>query len=82
MGLVVTTVLTVLTEISVVGACPSDGSPERWGAMCVVQPFFSSGRCWELRILSCLYDTVPVVEFLVCASSFLCCFDVRIFSFA
>ena len=42
---------TWLSDLGVLGACPSDGSFQSWGARCGVQTLHSSGISWVLRVL-------------------------------
>lgn len=50
------------------GVCLLGGNLESWNPWCVAQTLYSSGRSWELGVLSWLYGIVPGVGFMVSVS--------------
>ena len=55
-----------VSELGVLGTCPSDGSLKSWGpSFCGVQTLHSLKRIWELGVPSQLYGTVLKVGFMV-----------------
>ena len=53
------------SDLGVLGAHPSGGSRKSWDARYAVQTLHSSGRSWELGVLSWWYSTVLGVGFMV-----------------